>query len=111
MLNLEQRIAIEKRVVRKLIRVAKANGFALFKLYDGEEMVKVAGEAAAMDLVFNLDECKLYFKHPDQPKAHCAYIVLGNDGYDAIADCSMGEKWDDVIEEVFDYCDKLCMQA
>ncbi len=107
-MNIEQRIAIEKRMVRKLIRVAKAHGYKLTKIWDGEQMEKVTTESEAMDLVFNLDECRMYFKRDDQPKAHCAVIILGNDGWDAIADSSMGEGWDEVMDEMNDYSDKLC---
>ena len=109
-MNIEQRIAIEKRLVRKLIRIAKASGYKLTKVYDSEEMVKVSTESAAMDAVFSVDESSIYFKRDDQPKGHCAVIVLGNDGWDAIADASMGEGWDDVMEQVSAYGDKLCEQ-
>jgi hypothetical protein len=107
-MNIEQRIAIEKRMVRKLIRVAKAHGYKLTKIWDGEQMERVTTETEAMDLVFNLDECRMYFKRDDQLKAHCAVIILGNDGWDAIADCSVGEGWDDVMAVMNDYSDKLC---
>jgi hypothetical protein len=107
-MTIEQRIAIEKRMVRKLIRVAKAHGYKLTKIWDGEQTEKVSTESDAMELVFNLDECRMYFKRDDQPKAHCAVIILGNDGWDAIADCSVGEGWDDVMTAMNDYSDKLC---
>lgn len=107
-MNIEQRIAIEKRLVRKLIRVAKDHGYKLTKIWDGEQMEWVSTETEAMDLVFNLDECQMYFKHDDQPKAHCAVIVLGNDGWDAIANHSTGEGWDAVMDFMSDYSDKLC---
>ena len=107
-MNIDQRIAIEKRMVRKLIRVAKAHGYKLTKIWDGEQTEKVSTESDAMELVFNLDECRMYFKRDDQPKAHCAVIILGNDGWDAIADCSVGDGWDDVMAVMNDYSDKLC---
>lgn len=103
----EKRMATERKVVRHLIRTAKKHGFAVTKVYDGEEMVKCRTETEAMDTVFSVDESTIYFKHPDQPKGHCALIVLGNDGWDAIGDCSEGELWDDVIAESSTYCDKL----
>lgn len=109
-MNVLERIAIEKQVVRKLIRVAKAKGYNVVKVYDGEEMVKVKNETEAMDNVFGVDEATIYFKKDGEPKAHCALIVLGNDGWDAIADNSMGEGWDDVMAEVDEYCDELCLK-
>lgn len=109
--KLEKRMAMERRMVRHLIRAAKKHGYAVTKVYDGGEMVKCSGEAAAMDAVFAVDEATIYFKHPDQPKGHCAVIVLGNDGWDAIADASVGPLWDDVMKEMDDYSDKLCKEA
>ena len=103
----EKRMNTERKVVRHLIRTAKQHGYAVTKVYDGEEMVKCKTESEAMDAVFSVDESTIYFKHQDQPKGHCAVIVLGNDGWDAIADCSEGELWDDAIAECDAYSDKL----
>ncbi len=101
------RMAMERRVVRNLIRTAKAHGYAVTKVWDGEDNPRCTTETAAMDAVFAVDESRISFKHPDEPKAHCAVIVLGNDGYDAIADCSMGGKWDAVMADCDTYADKL----
>lgn len=105
--QLDKRIAQERQVVRHLIRTAKEHGFALTKVYDGEEMVKVTTETEAMDAVFSVDESTIYFKHPDQRKGHCAMIVLGNSGPECIADNSMGDLWDEVMDLVLLYCDKM----
>lgn len=101
------RQATERKVVRHLIRTAKAHGYAVTKVWDGEGFERTTTERAAMDVVFSVDECRLYFKHPDEPKSHIAVIILGNDGWDAIADSSMGGNWDAVMQESGDYCDKL----
>lgn len=106
--KLRARMAMERKVVRHLIRTAKDHGYAVTKVYDGECMVKVAGETEAMDAVFSVDESRIYFKQPDQPKGHCAVIVLGNDGWDSIADNSQGEGWDEVMKACDEYSDKLC---
>lgn len=74
------RLAIERRVVRKLILVAKAKGYELVRIWDGEQHEKPTTEAEALDVVFSVDECTMKFKHANQAKAHCAVIVLGNDG-------------------------------
>ena len=106
--QLDNRMAQERRVVRHLIRSAKKAGYAVTGVYDGgDDRVQCRSEAAAMDAVFAVDESRIYFKHPDQPKGHCAVIILGNSGPECIADCSEGELWDDVMQEVFDYCDKV----
>lgn len=99
---LQKRMALERKVVRHLIRTAKKYGYDVIKVDDREQVHHVCTEKGAMDAVFAVDDCTIRFKHPNQPKSHCAVIVLGNDGWDCIADCSMGEIWDDVIQEVED---------
>lgn len=106
-MNVTQRIAIERRIVRHLIRTAKAHGYALTRVWDGGEMVPATGERAALDAVFSVDESIVYFKHPDEPKGHCAVIILGN-GVDCVPDSSIGARWDIVMEESAEYADKLC---
>lgn len=105
--QLEARMAQERQVVRHLIRTAKKHGYAVVRVFDGEETVKCSTETEAMDAVFAVDDSRIVFKHPDQPKAHCAVIVLGNSGPECIADASMGDKWDDVMGEVWAYCEKI----
>lgn len=107
MSSIEKRMEVERQVVRHLIRTAKKHGYAVTKVYDGEDMEKVADESQAMEVVFSVDECHIYFKHPEEPKAHCVFIVLGNDGWDAICDSSMGGKWDAVMDECSEYADQL----
>ncbi len=113
-MTLDQKITrreeLERRAVRHLIRTAKKHGFAVSHVDDGgdvDEIIKPRTEAETMDAVFAVDEATIYFKHPDQPRTHCAQIVLGNSGAEAIADCSMGELWDEVMAESSEYCDTL----
>lgn len=106
-MNSETRQKVERMVVSHLIQTAAQHGYAVTKVYDGEEFEKCTTEAQAMDVVFSVDDSRIYFKHPDQEKGHCAVIVLGNDGWDAIADHSTGDKWDDVMTEVDEYVDRL----
>lgn len=109
-MSIEKRIAIEKRVVRKLVRVAKAAGWSIPYVYDGGENVKCESEKDIMDAVFSVDESWIKFrKEIDGKMIGCvAYIVLGNDGYDAICDYSALEVFEkEVMEEVNAYCDKL----
>ena len=109
--QLNRRMAMERKVVRHLIRTAKAHGYTLTKVNDGEEVVKCRTEAEAMDAVFSVDESTIYFRRPSEPVGHCAVIVLGNDGWDAIADNSEGEGWDGVMRDCDAYSDKLCGHA
>lgn len=111
MITLETRMNLERRMIRRLIRTAKAHGFALVRIWDGECNERPRTEREAMEVVFSVDDCKMVFKHPEQSSAHCAVIVLGNDGWDCIADCSEGDRWDDVIAIMNDYSDKLCEEV
>jgi hypothetical protein len=87
--------------------VAKAHGYTLARIWDGEVYEYPDNDEDAVSAVFSVDDCRMVFKHPDEVKAHCAVIVLGNGGWDCIADSSMGGKWDAVMAEMNEYCDKL----
>ena len=102
---------IEKRLVRHLIRVMKLNGWNIKFIYDSEENVKVSTEKEAMDVVFGLDECHIHFTNGKF--THWVYIVLGNDGWDAICDNSYNgvkgaDDFEDVMAIVEKYVDVLC---
>lgn len=103
----QKRIETERKVIMTLIRVAKWRGYKLTRIWDGEENQYPRCEKDALDVVFSVDQCTMRFKRDDQSKSHCAVIVLGNSGWDCIADCSEGEGWDAVMEEVTAYTDKL----
>jgi len=105
--QLEKRMTDERAVISKLIQTAQAAGFALTKVNDSEEIIRVSTEAQAMDAVFSVDESQLYFKHPGHTKGHSVWIVLGNSGPECIADCSEGDGWDTVMQEVSAYCDAI----
>jgi hypothetical protein len=114
MQTIKKRQTIERKVVRHLIRTAKKHGWDAFAVDDGEERVKCRTEKDVMDAVFAVDEATIRFKYElayVHSAVHCAVIVLGNDGYDAIADCSIGKGWDDVMQESSRYCDTLAMEA
>ena len=109
--QLEARVSRERSMVRHLIRTAIAHGYAPTKVIDGSELMRCETELAVMEAVFAVDYATIYFKHPEESKERGAYIVLGNDGWDAIADCSMGGKWDAVMAECDKHSDKLCEEA
>jgi hypothetical protein len=107
-MNVEQRLKIEARVVRHLMRTAKRHGYRLVRVFDGEEYVKTTTEREVLDAVFSVDISTIFFKHPEEPKGHCAVIVLGNDGWDCVADASTGGLWDAVLEENSIYSESVC---
>lgn len=99
-LNVEQRQEIERKVVRKLIRDMQARGWIITRINDGgdpDEDTISPNETEAMDTVFSVDISTIYF-HKTFPfgkpngMTHFAQIVLGNDGWDCIADHSCGSR-------------------
>lgn len=110
-MNVAKRIEIEKKVIRKLIRTARAHGYLLVRIWDGESNETPTTEAEALEVVFSVDECTMRFRHNSEAKTHCAVIVLGNDGWDCIADSSVGPGWDAVMDEMDTFCNKLAEAA
>ena len=98
---------LERWVVEHLICAAGRHGYVPYRAYDGGEWVMLTTPADVMDVVFSVDDCHVYFKHPDDDKAHCVVIVLGNDGWDTIADCSQGDRWGAVMAECDEFADSL----
>lgn len=114
--QLNARIAMERKVVRHLLRTAKAAGYMAEVVDDGGyTFEKVKTERDVMDAVFAVDEANIGFLHPSRNVRYWAFIVLGNGGWDAIADCTVGNPdsvvgagWNTVMDECSDYSDKLC---
>ena len=101
----EKRLAIEKRVVLKMIEICAKHGYTLTGGHDGEERHKFADPVTAIGMVFSVDESWLYFKHPNEPKGHTVFLVLGNDGWDVVADCSCSELFDAAMAELDKWID------
>lgn len=115
-MNLKMRMRVERMVVGKLLSVAKAEGWEAWAVDDGgDELVKMKGTTAkeVLEAVFAVDESRIYFKKTvpgaEKPARGWAFIVLGNDGWDAICDAApaVGEFNDKVLEPVSAYCEKL----
>lgn len=110
-MNVKQRQEIERKVVRKLIRDMKAAGWEITRINDGgepDEDTLDPNETEAMDTVFSVDESTIYFHKsfpigPSNGMTHFAQIILGNDGWDCIADHSCGSTHPlDDFEKVMD---------
>lgn len=111
-MNVEQRQAVERKVVRHLVRAMKARGWQAAAVNDGEEVVKCKTEKDVMDAVFSVDESHIRFVKDGIRRT--AFIVLGNDGWDAICDhsCSSpdvpGDDFEQIMSSVVDpYCSSL----
>ena len=94
-MKVEQRMEIERKIVRHLIRTMKKHGWNVIAVDDGgDEWEQTKTETEAMDAVFSVDESSIKFhkKIGSVGMTHSACIVLGNDGYDCIADHSYSDK-------------------
>jgi DNA-binding transcriptional regulator LsrR (DeoR family) len=113
--TIEKRIEIERRIVRHLIREAKKAGWIAVAVDGGDEVIPVFGETETMDAVFAVDEATIFFwKTPegDKRRTRSALIVLGNDGYDCIADHSAPHEevsfgWNEMMKRVYQYSCKF----
>lgn len=116
-MNVEKRMEMERKVVRKLVRVMKAHGWDADLVDDGGDYgdeVKTSSEKDVMEAVFAVDEARIRFIKGEAK--HWVVIVLGNDGYDCIADYGYTEGDPDgfvaiMEKEVDPYCDKLAEEA
>jgi hypothetical protein len=75
----EVRIAVEKRIVRALIRHMRAKGWAVFAVFDGDGTRYPRFEAEVMAEVFNLDEVSLRFAKAEH-LARMARPAVDGDG-------------------------------
>ena len=113
MKTVEKRQEIERKVIRRLIRAMKDSGWIVYCIFDGEERVKPfpVTEKAVLDTVFSVDECSITFKKAGFEKGCVAQIVLGNDGWDCIADHSYPSEDHEFVRimdnEVYPYCEGL----
>ena len=95
-MKLEARMKLERKVVRHLVRLMKSHDWIAVEVNDGEERIKTPRECDVMDSVFGVDESHIIFQKTidDKKIRHAVLIVLGNDGWDAIADYGFSEKDD-----------------
>lgn len=114
-MNVHKRQDIERRLIHHLIRVMKAHGWRAIEVDDGgDEYVKTRGlEKKVMEAVFSVDESRIIFENANGVR-HCAIIVLGNSGWDAVSD--YGFRADDNFREIMErgvdpYVDKLELEC
>jgi len=110
--KIRNRIAIEIRIVRHLIREMKKGGWDVYAVNDGEEFQKLKGEKKALEAAFAVDEASIYFENKSLPLrledgtmdcvGHHAYLVFGNDGYDVVADWSYSENENDTFNSIME---------
>lgn len=80
----------EWRIVWNLIKHLNASGWAVVKVYDGDEYTHTVSEKQALEVIFNLDDAQVGFKKEGPTKTHYVKLVLGND-LDIISDWNYSE--------------------
>jgi hypothetical protein len=106
-MDYKERAAIEYKVIKKLVETAIKHSYTLIKGNDGESWNRLDTLDEILEMVFSVDECHLGFRHTTGGAYETAYIILGNDGWDCIADNSCGTpEWDAVIAEVDAFCNE-----
>ena len=118
--SIHARMRVERELVANLIHHLYANGWQVHGVFDGEATQRIAPdrqpvEAAAMrdtmEHVFAVDEAHIGVNkvHAGKRMRHTIFIVLGNDGWDAISDYSYADEADSdgfkAVMEAFD-CEK-----
>ena len=91
MTTIEQRMDIERRVIRNLIRIAYDAGWTIPFVHDGEELVKTDTHNSIMDAVFSVDESSIRFRKT------VAYVCIDEDEYGN----PVFEKWTITKRKVF----------
>ena len=97
----------ERRVVWALIHHLENMGFKLLKVDewalggtlpvdDGGRVLTVPSPRAAMEIIFNLDECHLHFAKEGGPN-RWVFLVMGNDPEEVICDYTCAGGFDTVM--------------
>lgn len=107
------RMAIERRIIRRLLRDLYTAGWHVSYIDDGgDEPVYVKTRQEAHSAVFAVDESRVYFKHgtgEDAPE-HGVFIIAG-EGWSLITDWSYSkgdpDGFDAIVTAVTDYAETL----
>src|SRR5262252_875557 len=94
-LRLEKRIAIEKRIARKVVDALLTAGFAITVSNGGDEdeIVKSTDASAIKAVMFATDDERLHTYKDGKPFGW-VWFVYGNDGWDVICDYTVNlEPW------------------
>ena len=109
---LNQRIANEKMIVRYLCEQAIASGFQIHGVDDGEGFDSTNNADGVIDAVFAVDDAAIRFRI--NGRRYTVLIVLGNDGWDCVADHSVGNEktpegvaWNQLMQRVNAYSDTI----
>ena len=92
-MNVKERAEVERKIVAHLFTTMAAYGWNVDYIFDGEYNVRYADwtETAVLDTVFSVDESLIRFMKSAMRRS--VRIILGNDGYDCIADHSLSDTY------------------
>lgn len=102
------RSEIELQVINYLLEVMESAEWVVTHVYDGGDKVETLTKDDVIATVFSVDDSTIGFCKEGVRKF--VYIVLGNDGYDCIADHSTGGEFEELMDEVQKFCDTLAEQ-
>jgi hypothetical protein len=112
--SVKGRCRLERRVVWNLLVNLAAAGWIPVRVNNGDEDCVISTAATthekcveAMERVFEVDESRVFFRHATEPPEMWAFVVLGNDGYDAISDYTLGGTFEAVLNEFSDNVEGL----
>lgn len=77
---------LERIVIANVIAHLEARGFKLIQVDDYEEVKPVANMKEAMEEIFSVDMCRMYFVAEGRHERRWIDIVLGNSGWDSLSD-------------------------
>lgn len=110
--DLVNRITIENKIVKKLVKYA-LNAEYYVSVNDGGEttVTKSRHYPTIIDAVFSTDEDYLIFHRADGSRVGWVRLIYGNDGYDVISDYGAPEReyaaFCEWLKPIDEYCDKF----
>lgn len=107
-MKLEKRIAIEKRIAKKVVQDLLAQGYKI-TVYDGEScpISRSCNQKDILDAMFSVDEEYLFAYAQDEKKRTGSILfIYGNDGWDVIADYSIS--LEEALAGANALADKIC---
>lgn len=84
---LPKRQQTERRLVWSLLKHLQEHDWTVHVVDDGEEFIQTSNHLEVMEHVFSVDESNIRVRKAGG-RRHIICFVLGNDGWDAIADYS-----------------------
>lgn len=102
----DRRADMEKAIVNCMFDAAFKNEWLIVGIDAGDGLEFDSNRQSVFNYIFDVDSCTVVFKKslPEKRMTCSVVFVLGNDGYDCIADHSMQK---DFVAEVMKPCDDL----